>query len=81
MDLTRLEWEQELAEFKRHLTPELRALLPEVKSRQQPLVKMDLAGPIAEQLKSRFQKETHETDEDVKPVRYFIKYQLDSSLF
>lgn len=60
--LTRLEWEKELAEFQEALTPELRALLPEVSTRQQPLAKVQFAQPIAEQLKSRFQSESGSQD-------------------
>lgn len=55
--MTRLEWDKELKEFQEALTPELRALLPEVNTRQQPLAKVQYAQPIAEQLKSRFQAE------------------------
>jgi hypothetical protein len=58
LELTRLEWERELAEFESHLTPELRALLPSVRSRQEPLAKLKTAQPIADLLKSRFQSES-----------------------
>jgi hypothetical protein len=63
--MTQLEWEQELTEFQKYLTPELRALLPEVRARQQPLAKMVYSDTIAEQLKSRFQKETKPIMEDM----------------
>lgn len=68
--MTTLEWEQELDDFQNALTPELRALLPEVNSRQQPLAKVDYAKPIAEQLSSRFRKEDDRfsADVDVKSV-------------
>lgn len=56
--LTRLEWDKELIEFKKALTPELRALLHEVNTRQEPLAKVQYVQPIAEQLKSRFQLES-----------------------
>jgi hypothetical protein len=56
--MTRLEWEKEQAEFQEALTPELRALLPEVRDRLKPLAKIDYAAPIAEHLKARFQQET-----------------------
>lgn len=64
--MTRLEWEKELEQFQEKLTPELRALLPEVQNRLKPLAKVDFAQPIAEQLNSRFQKS--ESDMDLKPV-------------
>ncbi|KAI1731848.1 g-patch domain-containing protein [Ditylenchus destructor] len=57
-ELTRLEWNEEFNQFKNALTPELRALLPEVRSRHEPLAKLDYAQPIAEKLQARFQKES-----------------------
>lgn len=63
--MTRLEWDRELAQFQDALPPDLRALLPEVRDRQKPLAKIDFAHPIAEHLKSRFEKETG-TAEDIK---------------
>ncbi|VDN31547.1 unnamed protein product [Gongylonema pulchrum] len=53
-DLTTLEWEQELSDFQNILPPELRSLLPEVRMRQKPLVRIDIAAPIADVLKSKF---------------------------
>jgi hypothetical protein len=58
LELTRLEWERELAEFQAHLSPELRAMLPAVQARQAPLANLKTAQPIANLLKSRFQTET-----------------------
>ncbi|KAI6242165.1 G-patch domain-containing protein [Aphelenchoides fujianensis] len=58
VEMTRLEWEAEQKEFENHLTPELRALLPSVRARQEPLAKLITAQPFADQLKSRFQSET-----------------------
>lgn len=57
-ELTRLEWERELIEFQAHLTPELRAMLPDVQARQAPLANLKTAQPIANLLKSRFQTES-----------------------
>ncbi|VDK55074.1 unnamed protein product [Gongylonema pulchrum] len=54
LDLTTLEWEQELSDFQNILPPELRSLLPEVRMRQKPLVRIDIAAPIADVLKSKF---------------------------
>lgn len=56
--MTRLEWEREHAQFQNALPSELRALLPEVRDRQKPLAKIGFAAPIAEHLKSRFERET-----------------------
>ncbi|KAL3092353.1 hypothetical protein niasHS_007562 [Heterodera schachtii] len=66
VDMTRLEWEDELEQFQEALTPELRSLLPEVRERQKPLAKIDFAAPIAEHLKHRFEKES-ESVTDFKP--------------
>lgn len=66
IEMTRLEWEKELQQFQEALTPELRALLPEVQNRLKPLAKVDFSQPIAEQLNSRFQKS--ENEKDIKPV-------------
>jgi hypothetical protein len=57
LELTRLEWEHEVVEFNAHLSPELRAMLPSVRSRQEPLANLKTAQPIANLLKSRFQSE------------------------
>ncbi|VDN04941.1 unnamed protein product [Thelazia callipaeda] len=46
-DMTRIEWEQELHDFQNVLPPQLRSLIPEVKKRQKPLARTDLAAPIA----------------------------------
>uniref|UniRef100_F1KVZ8 G patch domain-containing protein 1 n=1 Tax=Ascaris suum TaxID=6253 RepID=F1KVZ8_ASCSU len=54
LEMTSLEWENELAEFQRILPSHLRSLLPEVKARQLPLANAELAIPIAQALKSKF---------------------------
>uniref|UniRef100_A0A0N5A8B8 G-patch domain-containing protein n=1 Tax=Syphacia muris TaxID=451379 RepID=A0A0N5A8B8_9BILA len=54
VEMTSLEWERELREFNAKLPANLRALLPEVKSRQQPLAPLELSLPIAEVLKKKF---------------------------
>uniref|UniRef100_A0A1I7SVN1 Uncharacterized protein n=1 Tax=Bursaphelenchus xylophilus TaxID=6326 RepID=A0A1I7SVN1_BURXY len=54
IEMTRLEWEEEIKQFENYLTPELRALLPSVRDRQQPLARLTTAQPIADQLKNRF---------------------------
>lgn len=64
--MTRLEWENELAQFQEVLSPELRALIPEVRDRQKPLAKIGFARPIADHLNSRFEKESGGDAEDVK---------------
>lgn len=57
LELTQLEWERELSEFQAQLTPELRSLLPDVRSRQAPLANLKTAQPIADLLKNRFRPE------------------------
>uniref|UniRef100_A0A183CD86 G-patch domain-containing protein n=1 Tax=Globodera pallida TaxID=36090 RepID=A0A183CD86_GLOPA len=68
VDMTRLEWERELAQFQEALTPELRSLLPEVRERQKPLARIDFAGPIAEHLKQRFEKESESAEDFKQPI-------------
>lgn len=53
-DMTRLEWDQELHDFQNVLPPELLSLIPEVERRQKPLMRPDIAAPIADVLKSKF---------------------------
>uniref|UniRef100_A0A914R680 Uncharacterized protein n=1 Tax=Parascaris equorum TaxID=6256 RepID=A0A914R680_PAREQ len=53
LEMTSLEWENELVEFQRILPPHLRSLLPEVKARQLPLANAEFAIPIAQALKSK----------------------------
>lgn len=72
LELTRLEWERELAEFDAHLTPELRALLPSVRSRQEPLANLKTAQPIADLLKSRFQSENSSDTTKASFILIFI---------
>uniref|UniRef100_A0A914GY45 G-patch domain-containing protein n=1 Tax=Globodera rostochiensis TaxID=31243 RepID=A0A914GY45_GLORO len=68
VDMTRLEWERELTQFQEALTPELRSLLPEVRERQKPLARIDFAGPIAEHLKQRFEKESESAEDFKQPI-------------
>lgn len=78
--MTRLEWEKESQQFQNALTPELRALLPEVQNRQKPLAKIDFAQPIAEQLNSRFQKSQEEVTSKVVSF-CFIRFIDLNSMF
>ncbi|PAV58380.1 hypothetical protein WR25_23924 [Diploscapter pachys] len=57
-DMTVWEWEAEKKDFEVQLTNEERALLPEVKSRSQPLARSSLAAPILELMANKFTKET-----------------------
>lgn len=75
--MTRLEWERELVEFETHLTPELRAMLPSVRSRQEPLANLKTAQPIADLLKSRFQAETSSDTLKVREKYFSIDLQFD----
>ncbi|MCP9259340.1 hypothetical protein DINM_002292 [Dirofilaria immitis] len=54
LDMTRLEWDQELHDFQNMLPLELRSLIPEVERQQKPLAHPNVAAPIANVLKSKF---------------------------
>lgn len=49
-----LEWEQELDDFQKILPPYLKRLLPEIRSRQQPLASLEIAAPITSVIKAKF---------------------------
>uniref|UniRef100_A0A914XFM3 G-patch domain-containing protein n=1 Tax=Plectus sambesii TaxID=2011161 RepID=A0A914XFM3_9BILA len=66
VDTTEWEWERELTEFQEQLTPELRAVLPEVKARQRPLANPAIATPFAHLLKSKFTTAAGADDEAPK---------------
>lgn len=59
--MTSLEWDRELREFNAVLPPHLRALLPEVKSRQEPLAPVEVSLPIAQALKTKFVSSRNES--------------------
>ncbi|CAI5444369.1 unnamed protein product [Caenorhabditis angaria] len=69
-DLSIWEWETEKKEFEERLTAEERKMLPEMRNRAVPLVKMAIAAPIFEILQNKFVKEkggelkTGQKDED-----------------
>ncbi len=67
VDMTEWEWEAELRSFQSTLTPDLRALLPEVRSRQLPLAGANIAAPIAHVLKSKFTSSSMLKDDDDQP--------------
>lgn len=57
-DLTVWEWEWEKKEFESKLTSEERSMLPEVRSRSQPLAKTSIAAPMREAMAAKFVKES-----------------------
>ncbi|CAI4230578.1 unnamed protein product [Auanema sp. JU1783] len=57
-DMSVWEWEAEKKDFEEKLTPDERGMLPEVRSRSQPLVKTALSLPILEIMQNKFTKET-----------------------
>jgi hypothetical protein len=66
IDLTEWEWEREMVEFQSELSPELRAVLPEVKARLLPLARPEVSASFAHLLKSKFTSGATLNDNDAE---------------